>query len=112
GESLGGVLTQELVQLVPAELEPAYERLRDELREQSDVGAGDGRRRLAREGAAEDGELPEAALVPVRQQSPRVIEGGPETAVALRDVAHRRLEEPDRALDLVGDLRAREHGDP
>ena len=43
GEPVGGVLPQQLVQLVAPELEPAYERLGDELRK---AARGPRRRRL------------------------------------------------------------------
>ena len=100
------------MQLEAAEVRTAHKRLGHELGEQPEVGPRDCRCSLAREAAAEHRESLEHVALLVREQSPGLVEGGPEATVPLGHVAHRRLEEADAPLDLVRDLRAGEHGDP
>ena len=111
-ELLGRVLAQQLVQLVAAEVRAADERLRHEIGEQAQIGARDRGGRLTSVVAAEHREPREDILLLAGEQPPRLVERGAEAAMPLRDVAHRRGEEIDVLLDLVRDLRAREHRHP
>ena len=100
------------MQLEAAEVRASDERLRHEIGEQAQVGARDRGGRLASEVAAEHREPREDILLLAGEQPPRLVERGAEAAMPLRDVAHRRGEEVDVPLDLVRDLRAREHRHP
>ena len=111
-ELLGRVLAQQLVHLVAAEVRASDERLRHEIGEQAQIGARNRGGRLASVVAAEHRQPREDILLLAGEQPPRLVERGAEAAMPLRDVAHRRGEEIDVPLDLVRDLRAREHRHP
>jgi hypothetical protein len=66
----------------------------------------------APETAAEHGQPRERAALFVGEQTPRLVDGRSQAPVPFRHVAHRRGEEVDVALDLVGDLGAGEDGYP
>ena len=100
------------MQLEAAEVRTAQERLRDELGDQAEVGAGDRDRGAAVEAAAEHGQAGERAALLVGEQTPRLVDGRSQAPVPFRHVAHRRGEEVDVALDLVRDLGAGEDGHP
>ena len=100
------------MQLEAAEVRAAQQRLRNELGEEAQVGARDRDRGAAIEAAAEHGQPRERAALLVGEQTPRLVDDRSQAAVPLRDVAHRRGEEVDVALDLVRDLGAGEHGHP
>ena len=112
-ELLGRVLAQQLVQLEAAEVRAAHERLRTRARR-----AGAGRRPRPRPRPRDRScrgtprAAREHAALLVGEQPPRLVERRAEAAMPFRDVAHRRGEEVDVPLDLVRDLRAREHGYP
>jgi hypothetical protein len=105
-------LPQQLVQLEAAEVRTAQERFRDELGEEAQVGTRDRDRGAAIEAAAEHGQPRERVALLVGEQAPRLVDCRSQAAVSFRNVAHRRGEEVDVALDLVRDLDAGEHGHP
>ena len=111
-ELLGRVLAQQLVQLVAAEVRAADERFRHEIGERAQIGARNRGGRLTFEVATKHREPREDTLLLSREQPPRLVERGAEAAMSLRDVAHRRREKIDVPLDLLRDLRAREHRHP
>src|SRR6185437_16945222 len=96
---LGRVLAEQLVQLEAAEVRTAQERLRDKLREETQVGARDRERGVAIEAAAEHGQPRERGALVVGQQLPRLVDGGSQAPMSFRHVTHRRGQEVDAALD-------------
>ena len=76
------------------------------------IGAGNRGGRLSSVVAAEHRQPREDTLLLIGEQTPRLVERRAQAAMPLRHVAHRRREKVDVPLDLVSDLRAREHRHP
>ena len=110
GQPPRGVLAQELVDLEAAELQPAHQRLPDEVGERPEVRTSHRCGRFPGEAAAEDREPPEDVALLVGQQAPRVVEHRSHASMSLGDVAGSGREEVEAALDLVGDLREESTG--